>query len=535
MRTTTAFAALLLSLLLPATLVAATDTDDSAKKDEKSQSAKDVAHERAEAEAEKSVVTSHSLQLGGRAISYKATAGKLLIRDDKGKPDASMFYVAYTADGEKDPSRRPVTFLYNGGPGSASIWLHMGSYGPVRVVTSSPDATAPAPYRIEQNPDSLLDKSDLVFVDAIGTGYSKGLIKDDKDGKPDKDTVDNPNKRFWGTDPDIDAFGRFIARYITVNKRWNSPKFLFGESYGTPRSAGLSKYLEEKGIALNGVVLLSSILNYGSRLPALDNDYINLLPSYAAIAWYHNKIANKSATLEPFLTEVRAFARGDYTVALAKGQDLGDAERNAIADRMSKYTGLSVAYLKEANLRVSQPRFRKELLRDERRTLGRYDGRFEGIDMDSAGETPETDPADTAIRGAFTAAFNDYIVRELNYVSDVPYQPSGNNTNRDWDFKHNLRGQFRPVPIPITVPDLSEAMRTNPHLKVMSANGWFDLATPFFATEYDLAHMDIDPKLRNNLTFTYYPSGHMVYLNLEAAKQFKADLAKFYDSAAPNR
>ncbi|HSC13093.1 MAG TPA: peptidase S10, partial [Rhodanobacteraceae bacterium] len=307
------------------------------------------------------------------------------------------------------------------------------------------------------------------------------------------------------------------------------------ESYGTPRSAGLSKYLEEKGIALNGVVLLSSILNYGSRLPALDNDYINLLPSYAAIAWYHNKVANKPATLEPFLTEVRAFARGDYTVALAKGQDLGDAERNAIAERMSKYTGLSVAYLKEANLRVSQPRFRKELLRDERRTLGRYDGRFEGIDMDAAGETPETDPADTAIRGAFTAAFNDYIVRELNYVSDVPYQPSGNNTNRDWDFKHNLRGQFRPVPIPITVPDLSEAMRTNPHLKVMSANGWFDLATPFFATEYDLAHMDIDPKLRNNLTFTYYPSGHMVYLNLEAAKQFKADLAKFYDSAAPVR
>ncbi|HET7778590.1 MAG TPA: peptidase S10, partial [Rudaea sp.] len=407
--------------------------------------------------------------------------------------------------------------------------------GPVRVATSSPEATAPAPYQVSGNADSLLDKSDLVFVDAIGTGSSKGLIKDDKEGKPDKETVDNPNKRFWGTDPDIDAFGRFITRYITVNKRWNSPKFLFGESYGTPRSAGLSKYLEEKGVALNGVVLLSSILNYGSRLPALDNDYINLLPSYAAIAWYHNKVANKPATLEPFLTEVRAFARGDYTVALAKGQDLGDAERNAIAERMSKYTGLSVAYLKEANLRVSQPRFRKELLRDERRTLGRYDGRFEGIDMDAAGETPETDPADTAIRGAFTAAFNDYIVRELNYVSDVPYQPSGNNTNRDWDFKHNLRGQFRPVPIPITVPDLSEAMRTNPHLKVMSANGWFDLATPFFATEYDLAHMDIDPKLRSNLTFTYYPSGHMVYLNLEAAKQFKADLAKFYDSAAPVR
>lgn len=526
---TTKIAALLLSLLLPVATLSAAD-DDSAKKDERPAVAKDIAHERAEAEAEKSVVTAHSLQLGGRTIAYKATAGKLLIRDDKGKPDASVFYVAYTAD-EKDAAHRPVTFLYNGGPGSASIWLHMGSYGPVRIVTSSPDPTAPAPYRIESNPDSLLDKTDLVFVDAIGTGYSKGLVKEDKDGKPDKETVENPNKRFWSTDSDIDAFGRFIQRYITVNKRWNSPKFLFGESYGTTRSAGLVNKLQSQGMAFNGVVLLSSILNYASRMPALDNDYVNLLPSYAAIAWYHNKIANKPATLEPYLTEVRAFARGDYSVALAKGQDLGDAERNAIAERMSKYTGLSVAYLKEANLRVSQPRFRKELLRDERRTLGRYDGRFEGIDMDAAGETPETDPADTAIRGAFTAAFNDYIVRELNYVSDVPYLTSGIGTNRDWDLKHNLRGQFRPAPVPITVPDLSDAMRTNPHLKVLSANGWFDLATPFFATEYDLAHMDIDPKLRSNLTFTYYPSGHMVYLNLEAAKQFKADLAKFYDSA----
>jgi carboxypeptidase C (cathepsin A) len=509
----------------------AVERDDSAKKEEKSElakaSAKEALKERSDAEAERSVVTSHTLQLGGRSMAYKATAGTLLIRDDKGKPDASVFYVAYTTD-DRDAARRPVTFLYNGGPGSASIWLHMGSYGPVRIVTSSPEATAPAPYTLEPNPDSLLDKSDLVFVDAIGTGYSKGLVKEDKDGK-DKDS-DNPDKRFWGTDQDIDAFGRFIARYITVNKRWNSPKFLFGESYGTPRSAGLAKYLEEHGIALNGVVLLSSILNYGSRLPGLDNDYVNLLPSYAAIAWYHNKVANKPATLEPFLTEVRAFARGDYAVALAKGQDLGDAERNAIAERMAKYTGLSVAYLKEANLRVSQPRFRKELLRDERRTLGRYDGRFEGIDMDAAGESPETDPADTAIRGAFTAAFNDYIVRELHYVSDVAYKTSA-GAIRDWDWKHALRGQTRPVPVPITVPDLSEAMRTNPHLKVLSANGWFDLATPFFATEYDLAHMDIDPKLRGNLTFTYYPSGHMVYLNLEAAKQFKADLARFYDGA----
>ena len=519
------FASLL--CLAPATAILAAEHDEAAKPDEKAEAAK-PARAKTEAPPERSSVTSHSVQIGGRSIAYKATAGTLLIRDDKDKPDASVFYVAYTVDG--DSTKRPVTFLYNGGPGSSTIWLHMGSFGPVRISTESPAATAPAPYQLVPNGDSLLDKTDLVFVDAIGTGYSKGLVKEDKDGKPDKESLENPNKRFWGTDQDIDAFGRFIARYITVNKRWNSPKFLFGESYGTPRSAGLAKYLEEHGIALNGVVLLSSIINYGSRLPGLDNDYVNLLPSFAAIAWYHDKLPNRPATLEPFLTEVRNFARGDYAVALNKGQDLTAAERDAIAERMSRYTGLSTTYLKEANLRVSQPRFRKELLRDERRTLGRYDGRFEGIDMDAAGETPETDPADTAIRGAFTAAFNDYIVRELNYTSDVAYNVSA-PAIADWDWKHKVRGQMRPVPLPIMGADLSEAMRTNPHLKVLSANGYFDLATPFFATEYDLGHMDIDPKLRGNLSFTYYPSGHMVYLNLEALKQFKQDLAKFYDSA----
>ncbi|HZP64691.1 MAG TPA: peptidase S10 [Rudaea sp.] len=518
---------LFLALALP---LAAADRDDSVKREEKTETVT-VSGKTEPPPPERAVTTAHRVQIGGRSIAYKATAGTLTIRDDKEKPDASMFYVAYTVEG--DASKRPVTFLYNGGPGSASIWLHMGSFGPVRVATASPEATAPAPYQLVPNGDSLLDKSDLVFVDAIGTGFSKGLPKkDDKDGTPkagDKD--DNPNKRFWGTDQDIEAFGRFIARYITVNKRWNSPKFLFGESYGTPRSAGLARYLEEHGIALNGVVLLSSVLNYGSRLQSLDNDYINLLPTYAAIAWYHDKLANKPATLEPFLTEVRNFARGDYAVALSKGQDLSPAERDAIAERVSKYTGLSVAYLKEANLRVSQPRFRKELLRDERRTLGRYDGRFEGIDVDAAGETPETDPSDTAIRGAFTAAFNDYLERDLNYMSDVPYNTSAGAAIREWDWKHTLRGQQRPVLLPIMVPDLSDAMRQNPHLKVLSANGWFDLATPFFATEYDLSHMDIDPKLRANLTYTYYPSGHMVYLNLDALKQFKQDLAKFYDSA----
>jgi carboxypeptidase C (cathepsin A) len=506
----------------------AADHDDGAKPDAKAEEGKSAGREKAEpAPTEKAVTTAHNISLNGRSIGYRATAGTLIIRDDKGKPDASFFYVAYTVGEGKDDAKRPVTFLYNGGPGSASLWLHMGSFGPMRVATASPEATAPAPYQLVPNADSLLDKSDLVFVDAIGTGFSKGLPNEKE--KSEKDA--NPDKRFWGTDQDIDAFGRFIARYITVNKRWNSPKFLFGESYGTPRSAGLAKYLEDHGISLNGVVLLSSILNYGSRLPGLDNDFVNLLPSYAAIAWYHNKIANKPASLETFVNDARSFARGDYSVALAKGQDLTASERDAVAQKLSGYTGLSVAYLKEANLRVSQPRFRKELLRDERRVLGRYDARFEGIDSDAAGETPETDPADTAIRGAFTAALNDYLARDLNYTSDVPYATSAGGAIRDWDWKHAIRGSQRPVPLPIMISDLGDAMRTNPHLKVLSANGWFDLATPFFATEYDLAHMDIDPKLRGNLSFTYYPSGHMVYLNLDALKQFKVDLAKFYDAA----
>lgn len=492
--------------------------------------AKAAAHkEKSDPAAEKSVVTNHSVSINGRSYAYKATAGTLTIRDDKDAADASVFYVAYTVGEGKESGKRPLTFFYNGGPGSASLWLHIGSFGPVRVVTNGPEATPPAPYQVIANADSLLDKSDLVFVDAVGTGFSKGLAKD-KEGKPaDKD--ENPNKRFWGTDQDIDAFGRFIVRYITVNQRWNSPKFLFGESYGTPRSAGLARWLENRGVSLNGAVLLSSILNYGSRIPGLDNDYVNLLPTFAAIAWYHNKIPNRPAAMEPFVEEVRQFARGEYSVALAKGQDLGPAERDAIAQKLSRYIGLSPQYLKDANLRVSQPRFRKELLRDQRRTLGRFDARFEGIDADAAGESPEFDPSSTAISGAFISTLNDYLARELKYTSDVAYKTSAGSAIGDWDWRHAIPGSPRKVQLPAMVGDLSEAMRTNPHLKVLSANGWYDLATPFFATEYDLAHLDIDPSLRRNLSFTYYPAGHMVYLNVDALKQMKADLARFYDSA----
>jgi carboxypeptidase C (cathepsin A) len=463
-------------------------------------------------------VTHHTATIGGRAIAYTATAGTLTIRDDDGKPTASMFYVAYTTG---DP-HRPVTFLYNGGPGSSTLWLHMGSLGPVRVRTDSPQSTHNAPFDIINNNDSLLDKSDLVFIDAIGAGFSRPL-------------GDTKLAAFWGTDPDIDAFAKGIERYMTVYDRWNSPKFIFGESYGTTRSAGLSYRLQSDGAQLNGVILLSSILNYGRRAPGLDQDLINYLPSYAATAAYHHKLPTQPTDLKAFLQEVRAWTRGPYANALAQGQDLPEAEKRAIAHQMSAYTGLSEQFLIEADLRVNLGRFLKELKRDERRTLGRYDSRFEGIDTDAAGESTEFDPSDAGITGAFVSAFHSYLTKELGFETQLTYRPTFYSAGIQWDFKHRPPGSrgFGGTTEADVALDLSQAMRQNPHLMVYSLNGLYDMATPFFGTEYDLAHMQLDPSIRPNLRFAYYPSGHMVYLNTDALHSMKADLAKFYDEAAP--
>ncbi|HEX3437162.1 MAG TPA: peptidase S10 [Pseudacidobacterium sp.] len=468
---------------------------------------------------EKTSVTHHDIILNGKAIHYTATAGTLLIRDDDEKPYGSIFYIAYTEDGA-DPKTRPLTFLYNGGPGSASLWLHMGSFGPVRVATSSPAATGAAPFQVAPNQYSLLDKTDLVFIYAPLTGYSRAVGK-------------ATAKDFAGVDPDLKAFSKFIGRYITVNQRWNSPKVLFGESYGTTRSAGLSAVLQENGIALNGIVLLSSILNYGELAAGMDTQYVFNLPSYAAIAWYHNKLKNKPADLNSFLNEVRAFARGEYSEALAQGDQLPPAQSDAVAAKVAQYTGLSVQYVKEANLRVSPFRFRKELLRGEGDILGRYDARFEGTDVDNAGEFPGYDPSDTGISGAFVAAEHDYISRELKYDTTDEYRPSA-NTIGEWDWKHHGAGAGRSFggqqAMPYVAGDLGDTMRKNPRLKVLSANGYFDLATPFFGTEYDLRHMMLTPDLAKNVEFTYYPSGHMVYLNTDALKEFRKDVDVFYSN-----
>jgi carboxypeptidase C (cathepsin A) len=474
---------------------------------------------------EKNVATHHELAIGGKTLKYTATAGTLLIRDEEEKPYGSIFYVAYTLDGA-DAQSRPVSFLYNGGPGSATLWLHMGSFSPVRIVTDSPNPTPGPPFKLVPNENSLLDKTDLVFIDAPLTGYSRAVGK-------------ATAKDFAGVDQDLHAFDRFIERYLNANQRWNSPKFLIGESYGTTRSAALVDMLANNGVQMNGVVLISSILNYNIRAGGYDMLYISNLPSYAAAAWYFNKIPNKPVNVADWVQQARDFASGAYAQALFQGHNLPAAQMDTVAKEVSRLTGLSVDYVKEADLRISPARFRKEVLREDRRTLGRYDMRFEGVDLDAAGEAPSYDASDAGISGAFVAALHDYLGRELKYESTDTYRPTAYD-NLQWDWKHRPTsgapgmGGGGEQSQPYVAADLGAAIRKNPHLKVFSANGYFDLATPFFATEYDLSHMDLDPSLRGNVQFGYYPSGHMIYLNVEALHQLKDDLAGFIGKAAGN-
>jgi len=460
----------------------------------------------------------HSITVGGRTLAYHATAGTLTIRDTDGKPRASIFYVAYTLD-TKDQRRRPVTFFYNGGPGSASLWLHLGSLGPMRIQTANPEYIKPAPYNFGPNPDTLLDTSDMVFIDAPGSGYSRPL-------------GDAKEADFWGVDQDADAFASAISRYLTINARWNSPKFLFGESYGTTRSGALAYQLGERGVALNGVVILSSILNYGIRQSGYDQIYIGYLPSYAAVAWYHNRVANKPADVASFVQEARDYAVGPYASALAKGALISAEERDAVAAKLSYFTGLSPDFIKQSDLRISLNRFRKNVLRDRRLSVGRYDARYTGVDADAASDNPEFDASDTAISGAFISTLHDYLVRDLGYKTDMPYRQSASEVKGfKWDFTHHAPGSRQPQAAPDTAVDLSMAMRTNPYLKLMSANGYYDMATPFFSTEYDLNHMLLQPDQQRNIEFHYYPSGHMVYLNPDALHMLHRDTASFINRA----
>ena len=476
-----------------------------------------------EAKADKDVVKAsveedaqpvrRSIALRGKALAYTATPGHLTIRNDKGEPIASMFYTAYTV-----PSAgraRPVTFLFNGGPGSSTMWLHMGSFGPMKVDASQPETIPGPPFRYGPNPDTLLDVTDLVFIDAPTTGLSREL------GKADP-------KDFFGVDKDLDAFTRTIQRYLTVYNRWNSPKFIIGESYGTTRAGGLAKMLSDKGVQLNGIVLVSTILNIG-LFSGNDQTLVNFLPTYAADAWYHGKIQPKP-DLMSFVAEAKAFAAGPYAAALEKGGAIGDAEKQSVAAQMAKLTGLSTDYILRSNLRVQPNRFQRELLRDRHQIIGRIDSRFVGTEADAAGESPSYDPQASAITGAFVGAFNDYLYRDLGYKTPLTFRPNNYaGIGNDWNFQHNAPDgqQFAAD----TSSDLAQAMRENPRLKILNAAGLYDLATPFFAAEYDLGHMALEPRLAANIRYTYYPAGHMMYIDPVSARQIKADIAGFYATA----
>lgn len=469
------------------------------------------------AEKEESpVVTHHEIHAGGRTLKYTATTGLMPLRDTKGDTEAHIFFIAYTLDGVADTSRRPLMFSFNGGPGSASVWLHLGALGPKRVVML-PDGEMPAPpFHLVDNEFTWLDQTDLVFIDPVGTGYSRAT-------KPEL------NKKFWSLQGDIQSVGEFIRMYLTRYERWTSPLFLVGESYGTTRAAGLSGYLIERGIAFNGIVLVSSILNFetadftkGNELP-----YILYLPSYTATAWYHHKLApDLERDLQKTLKEVEAWAETGYAEALAKGDRLTAAERQSVIERLAQYTGLEKRYIDDSNLRVRILPFAKELLRDEKRTVGRIDSRFKGIDETAAGATPEYDPSIAATRPPYTTTFNNYVRGELGYKTDVEYYILGEGISSPWDWGPSSRQGF-----PDTSDDLRQALTKNPYMKLYVASGYFDLATPYFATEYTLAHMGLDPSLRGNIRTGEYESGHMVYLEGKSLAKLKREVGEFVASA----
>ncbi len=444
-------------------------------------------------------VTRHSGSFGGIKISYTATTGETYLKDKDGKPTAAIFSTAYVKDGA-DP-RRPVTFLYNGGPGSGSVWLHMGAFGPKRVhIPDAKDDGAP-PYPVTENVDSLLDVTDLVFIDPVGTGFSHALGKTEA-------------KSFWGVTADAKSISQFIRLWLNDNGRWNAPKFIGGESYGTTRSAALINELEGQynDVAVNGVILISTILDFGAEAETEGNEmqYVVTLPSMAAVAFYHKHLPSQPAALEPFLDQARAFARGPYIAALLKGNQLGAAERSDIRKQLAGFIGISEDYLEKANLRVTPDRFYKELLRDRGTTIGRLDSRYLGIDYDNAGESPDNDPSFYGIDGAYTAAINSYLRQDLGLKMDREYVTIGNVGPWDWKLG-NGRDTYMNV-----APYLSKALRENSGMKVFVGQGYYDFATPFFGAEQSLTRPGFPA---GRVEFHYYQAGHMMYVH-------DADLAK---------
>jgi carboxypeptidase C (cathepsin A) len=475
------------------------------------------------------VETKHVITLRGQEIRYTVTTGAIILKEeaekagDKAgesegeKPKASVFFIAYTRDDVPDKMQRPLTFSFNGGPGSSSVWLHLGVLGPRRVQMRDDGDLPPPPYRLVDNEFSLLDQTDLVFIDPVSTGFSRAVVGEKA-------------KEFHGFRKDIESVGDFIRLYTSRYGRWTSPKFLIGESYGTTRAAGLSGYLQERhGLYLNGIMLVSSILDFSTARfdPGNDLPYILFLPTYAATAWYHRRLPAElqARDLRAFLDEVEAFALGDYTLALMRGARLTAEERAAIVARLAAYTGLSPAYVEGADLRINIHRFVKELLRGEKRTVGRLDSRFKGIDRDAVGAEHEYDPSLTNIMGPYTAALNDYVRCELKFESDLPYEIL-NPKVWPWSYADH-ENQYVNV-----AETLRKAMTINPYLKVFVANGYYDLATPYCATEYTFDHLGLDSALQGNISMRYYEAGHMMYIHLPSLAQLRTHLADFVRGAA---
>ena len=473
--------------------------------------------EQATTPKEEKSVTHHSIVIDKKNINYTAIAGTINIRDKNDSVTASIDYFAYIIDDVKDVSHRPISFAYNGGPGSSSIWLHMGALGPKVVVTTDADYTPPPPYKIIDNANSIIDKTDLVFIDPVGTGFSKAVGK-----KEDKD--------FWGVDADIQSVSQFIKQYVSDNNRWNSPKFLIGESYGTTRSAGIVDYLQtNEYMNFNGVILISTALDIESifDLPGNERTFPLFLPTFTAVSWYHHLLPNQPKDLLPLLDEVRKFALGEYTVALMKGNMLSDSERNIIAEKLHNYTGLSTEYIKKSNLRIKESKYTQELLREHNEVIGRYDARFLGPVFDPLSEKAEYDPQEASMFSAFTAALLEYIHQDLKYGMGKTYHVFGDISDWKWEHREPIKGGEQLIAN--TAVDLANAMIYNPNLKVLVLQGYYDLATPFLATEYTISHLNMDKKFQSNISTKYYEAGHMMYLHKPAHEKMKSDMGEFID------
>ena len=468
---------------------------------------------------ERSSVTEHTIRLDGQVIPYRATAATMLLENAQGDTIGSLYYTAYTRTDVKDLSQRPLAFIYNGGPGAASAWLHMGAFGPRRIAVDDPNATAPAPYRMVDNTGCLIDVTDMVFVDPIGTGFSTVVGK-------------GSGSDFWGVDEDARSLAQFVTKYVSRNGRWNSPKYLIGESYGTTRSAVLGNRLQQReGMDLNGIVLISAVLDFETLLFAEGHDlsYVLYLPSYAATAAYHGLIP-KPTNLPTFLNEVRQWAMGPYAAALAKGSALPEAERATVRHQLAAYTGLSEDYLEKANLRVNAGQFRAELQRATGAVTARLDARYEGLVGDLLSESAEYDPQSTAISSAYTAAINSYLRDDLKWGGDQRYSLGG-GVNWSW----NREGSRGWVGATYVGSDLAQALITNPHLRVQVENGYYDLATPFFAIEYTMDHLQVPAQAHERITQKYYEAGHMMYVREASLAQLKANVASFIDSTSTSR